>query len=129
MIRLPPRSTRTDTLFPYTTLFRSLSACRSIRPSVKCGLVCRPEQAFTKHCNGSEGRKLGWKSSLRRYRMVLPLSRARFSPLRDRDRKSVVKGKSVSVRVDIGGRRIIQKKTKSKEVIIEKIYIHENKTE
>src|SRR3546814_6548713 len=25
MIRRPPRSTRTDTLFPYTTLFRSLS--------------------------------------------------------------------------------------------------------
>src|SRR3546814_3782078 len=27
MIRRPPRSTRTDTLFPYTTLFRS-RACR-----------------------------------------------------------------------------------------------------
>src|SRR3546814_14282007 len=26
MIRRPPRSTRTDTLFPYTTLFRSLSS-------------------------------------------------------------------------------------------------------
>src|SRR3546814_15702296 len=26
MIRRPPRSTRTDTLFPYTTLFRSLAA-------------------------------------------------------------------------------------------------------
>src|SRR3546814_3044923 len=26
MIRQPPRSTRTDTLFPYTTLFRSLDA-------------------------------------------------------------------------------------------------------
>src|SRR3546814_16372790 len=26
MIRLPPRSTRTDTLFPYTTLFRSITA-------------------------------------------------------------------------------------------------------
>src|SRR3546814_13876822 len=26
MIRRPPRSTRTDTLFPYTTLFRSLFA-------------------------------------------------------------------------------------------------------
>src|SRR3546814_20502220 len=25
MIRRPPRSTRTDTLFPYTTLFRSIS--------------------------------------------------------------------------------------------------------
>src|SRR3546814_15218083 len=28
MIRRPPRSTRTDTLFPYTTLFRSPSRCR-----------------------------------------------------------------------------------------------------
>src|SRR3546814_17156804 len=28
MIRRPPRSTRTDTLFPYTTLFRSLAANR-----------------------------------------------------------------------------------------------------
>src|SRR3546814_19117679 len=26
MIRRPPRSTRTDTLFPYTTLFRSVGA-------------------------------------------------------------------------------------------------------
>src|SRR3546814_9043900 len=29
MIRPPPRSTRTDTLFPYTTLFRSQAAGRS----------------------------------------------------------------------------------------------------
>src|SRR3546814_10063083 len=28
MIRRPPRSTRTDTLFPYTTLFRSAAADR-----------------------------------------------------------------------------------------------------
>src|SRR3546814_4175172 len=28
MIRRPPRSTRTDTLFPYTTLFRSPSRAR-----------------------------------------------------------------------------------------------------
>src|SRR3546814_13325341 len=27
MIRRPPRSTRTDTLFPYTTLFRSAVGC------------------------------------------------------------------------------------------------------
>src|SRR3546814_3851680 len=33
MIRRPPRSTRTDTLFPYTTLFRSrgLARCRCLR--------------------------------------------------------------------------------------------------
>src|SRR3546814_11685293 len=31
MIRRPPRSTRTDTLFPYTTLFRSPSrACKTL---------------------------------------------------------------------------------------------------
>src|SRR3546814_3325042 len=29
MIRRPPRSTRTDTLFPYTTLFRSFSPATS----------------------------------------------------------------------------------------------------
>src|SRR3546814_285117 len=29
MILRPPRSTRTDTLFPYTTLFRSLPRCTS----------------------------------------------------------------------------------------------------
>src|SRR3546814_19968387 len=29
MIRRPPRSTRTDTLFPYTTLFRSADAQRA----------------------------------------------------------------------------------------------------
>src|SRR3546814_9088767 len=28
MIRQPPRSTRTDTLFPYTTLFRSITGLR-----------------------------------------------------------------------------------------------------
>src|SRR3546814_3937836 len=28
MIRRPPRSTRTDTLFPYTTLFRSIALYR-----------------------------------------------------------------------------------------------------
>src|SRR3546814_2072983 len=33
MIRRPPRSTRTDTLFPYTTLFRSL------RPALEVAVV------------------------------------------------------------------------------------------
>src|SRR3546814_14549748 len=31
MIRRPPRSTRTDTLFPYTTLFRSLEVDVDVR--------------------------------------------------------------------------------------------------
>src|SRR3546814_14078840 len=32
MIRRPPRSTRTDTLFPYTTLFRSTQAVFALNP-------------------------------------------------------------------------------------------------
>src|SRR3546814_11831230 len=42
MIRLPPRSTRTDTLFPYTTLFRSQSdhGC-STRLSARFFRLCR----------------------------------------------------------------------------------------
>src|SRR3546814_10725118 len=46
MIRRPPRSTRTDTLFPYTTLFRSLAIAR--RYLVKRQLDAnglQPEQA------------------------------------------------------------------------------------
>src|SRR3546814_20845498 len=35
MLRRPPRSTRTDTLFPYTTLFRSIAAARAK------GLCCK----------------------------------------------------------------------------------------
>src|SRR3546814_8405352 len=35
MIRRPPRSTRTDTLFPYTTLFRSRPVKRPVSPSTK----------------------------------------------------------------------------------------------
>src|SRR3546814_9779351 len=39
MIRRPPRSTRTDTLFPYTTLFRSLRNKRA--PVVKVHATSR----------------------------------------------------------------------------------------
>src|SRR3546814_9705545 len=38
MIRRPPRSTRTDTLFPYTTLFRSKFGSKSLRHSGCTGL-------------------------------------------------------------------------------------------
>src|SRR3546814_20989271 len=40
MIRRPPKSTRTDTLFPYTTLFRSLRAEGPVRGV--CRLRPRP---------------------------------------------------------------------------------------
>src|SRR3546814_2844467 len=49
MIRRPPRSTRTDTLFPYTTLFRSgreHALCWAIAASPLCDrLYCAPGNA------------------------------------------------------------------------------------
>src|SRR3546814_16444987 len=39
MIRQPPRSTRTDTLFPYTTLFRSVDAGRLSLPAAICNCL------------------------------------------------------------------------------------------
>src|SRR3546814_2964501 len=46
MIRRPPRSTRTDTLLPYTTLFRSLLAPASLQispalPVLRCASASR----------------------------------------------------------------------------------------
>src|SRR3546814_19022478 len=37
-LRRPPRSTRTDTLFPYTTLFRSLIENKGVFPAFELGL-------------------------------------------------------------------------------------------
>src|SRR3546814_4470155 len=53
MIRRPPRSTRTDTLFPYTTLFRSKNCqwqCR--RPAKKLTLTKTAEPASSSTTNG-----------------------------------------------------------------------------
>src|SRR3546814_1904479 len=49
MIRRPPRSTRTDTLFPYTTLFRSVfdeqGRVRQVKPREKTEAEVAAEEA------------------------------------------------------------------------------------
>src|SRR3546814_8423058 len=52
MIRRPPRSTRTDTLFPYTTLFRS-PARRAVTRG-RCGNVIRPSPRTEESGRGVE---------------------------------------------------------------------------
>src|SRR3546814_8840020 len=54
MIRRPPRSTRTDTLFPYTTLFRS----RGVAPGIM-RLVGLPQRAQQKSLIGDAQPTLG----------------------------------------------------------------------
>src|SRR3546814_405595 len=61
MIRRPPRSTRTDTLFPYTTLFRSADTridphkIRLTTTVIVVGTYCdiRPFQRFTQFAVGN----------------------------------------------------------------------------
>src|SRR3546814_3513196 len=48
MIRLPPRSTRIDTLFPYPTLFRSIELRTGTAPADDDGLVVDVLQKMVK---------------------------------------------------------------------------------
>src|SRR3546814_19885326 len=62
MIRRPPRSTRTDTLFPYTTLFRSVKRSRvghgqvSQTSGTKMSRHHRHERRWFTHLLGKVGR-------------------------------------------------------------------------
>src|SRR3546814_18281939 len=108
MIRRPPRSTRTDTLFPYTTLFRSDAYFRPDEDRV----YMPDREAFDSdedfistlgheivHSTGSAQRLA--RETLRDY------FKDRTIRARSEERRV---GKSVSVRVDLGGRRIIKTK-------------------
>src|SRR3546814_19179178 len=53
MIRRPPRSTRTDTLFPYTTLFRSKSDLAAPRQSVP---LDSRDKRFAGRCFANSGK-------------------------------------------------------------------------
>src|SRR3546814_14795869 len=122
MRRRPPRSTRTDTLFPYTTLFRSEEATRAAETgqasATSLDEAIAALQARTKtteaellaasaQVTGAHGKTLAQISSA--------AATARDDKNATVDRKSDVKGKSVSVRVDVGCRRIIKKKTNKKK--------------
>src|SRR3546814_9674963 len=45
MIRRPPRSTRTDTRFPYTTLFRSIEPLRVVHSAERSQYYVTPEMS------------------------------------------------------------------------------------
>src|SRR3546814_18571164 len=150
MIRRPPRSTRTDTLFPYTTLFRSrkdrlrspvadrvsgdgrtrwaeiinLQGRRSARsdgerpwrrPSPdRAGRTEAVEGVCPlceRHAPLAQGRDGLWRrgpeaqEAARRRGAAGSRTAQILHGLCGVDRESVVEGKRVSVRVDLGGRR------------------------
>src|SRR3546814_20670600 len=101
MIRRPPRSTRTDPLFPYTTLFRSDPYAPWSEGGRDAPTIVIEAQIPVE--------AIDWQTSC----MALMdwYSGDCESELRV-DRESVVEGNSVSVRVDLGGRRVIKNKNK-----------------
>src|SRR3546814_19160335 len=132
MIRRPPRSTRTDTLFPYTTLFRS-TAVRLRHPGPgKCrlyilliyshkGAFLAPNENRVRHAMTHCLLKASGVSAVRREVRMRSTRHSAGSAVKTTrsgrmafptDRTRVVQGKSVSVRVDLGGRRVIKQKKK-----------------
>src|SRR3546814_16597789 len=133
MILRPPRSTRTDTLFPYTTLFRSIADAGANPAFVAADLLSQAEhgpdsqvlllsesaalldavevelqaQLHELPRAGIAHEALAASRLLQVDALVTALEISnRSAP--EQDRKSVVSGTSVAVRLDLGGRRIIK---------------------
>src|SRR3546814_19996710 len=125
MIRRPPRSTRTDTLFPYTTLFRSrrcAAGCPSRTTSRhRMPIISEsPEPVLYIMLNKARSRCPAQLSRSGASRMAL-ISGRDENPTIERalrlgDRKSVGKGTRVSDRVELGGRGV-GKKEREEDVI------------
>src|SRR3546814_11126030 len=119
-VRRPPRSTRTYTLFPYTTLFRSGGIGRGPdRPRLFAADRGGPSRGYPGDPRRPALERRADPAGLYRGNRPAPGRHARRAGRRLRavepgDRKSVGSGKSWSVRVDLGGRRTL-KKTKNKK--------------
>src|SRR3546814_16442673 len=134
MIRRPPRSTRTDTLFPYTTLFRSFepsTAPELQRTLESIGAELGYPAELMAQASSTDilalKRASDWKAKAEKYdkliakrmegvraaKALLPMARPGVKHGKAQqisDRKRVGEGKRVQVGVDIGGSRLINKK-------------------
>src|SRR3546814_14446810 len=137
MLRRPPRSTLTDTLFPYTTLFRSFGKERKEYPE----RIARILQlaALRLAVGRGRGQRRGAEIIVDRRRIIVEIDVVGFGHIIvermavaepvaveiggiEADRKSVGEGKGVAGRVDLGGRSGSEKKrrTTNKQVGITK---------
>src|SRR3546814_16625718 len=121
MIRRPPRSTRTATLFPYTTLFRSLHVLPralarrqrlQVGPLHQQGEVALEVGAdLVAEVVGRDQIAVRAEVGFDRPVVVAVLLVGGGGGV---DRKSVGEGKGVSVSVDVGGGMISKQKNKNK---------------
>src|SRR3546814_14751148 len=121
MIARPTRSSRTDKIFPYLMRFRSADH-REIgegrRAGESAGDVAVGHRDVPRHILAREllgqpafeREVVGLRRGERLGGEIGAAEGVEADELLQRDRKSVVSGKRVSVRVDLGGRRIIKQK-------------------
>src|SRR3546814_13242195 len=116
MIRRPPRSTRTDTLFPYTTLFRSRRRLGRVGRTCACPRRALAGDRRRAVRNRSDGRNQrgprphpDHETTRSRQERNVTIVRNRHS----RARKRSEKGKRVSVGVNRSGLPILDKKTQT----------------
>src|SRR3546814_14013609 len=131
MIRRPPRTTRSVTLFPYNTLIRSLICAKLVaiggsRSRGSAAIVISIRRNRNDSLPGSRGSlmDIGYFLKLMTEKNASDMFLTTGAPVYikvegklyplgntglPQDRKSVVKGKSVAVRVDLGGRLINKK--------------------
>src|SRR3546814_11760252 len=133
MVRRPPRSTRTDTLFPYTTLFRSRDGFFCDRIKGHAINLWRQSLFFPQHLLHMPANRLAFAISVGRQNQAVGLLRfiadglellalvgillprhreplvGIYGAVLCRVRKSVVYGKSVQDLVDHGDSRITKK--------------------
>src|SRR3546814_17629913 len=110
----PPRSTRTDTLFPYTTLFRSATSrprtpCRNCPPSRQCHSTAPPAGPDERRRDGNRRRASARPMRAHTATSLFRVPRTPRYSGRSEERRV---GKECAVRVDLGGGRIIKKKNK-----------------
>src|SRR3546814_14106825 len=120
MIRRPPRATRVEPLFPYTTLFRSGRQCDAGSGPVLEGWRAKPRHGVDPAAKCSGECDVSRGGELRHGADEAPLAAPQQLPAAARpvrsgrhvsaDRTRVGLGKSVAVRVDAGGRRLLTKK-------------------
>src|SRR3546814_1345994 len=106
MIRRPPGSTRTDTLFPYQTLFRSPKDAGQIR-------TCRKRKALPARRYAGAGRAVSSLNGLFGCFFAFGLRRVAFRALESRGRRAHRDGE-----VAIGDRRFVagrQRRSRSEE--------------
>src|SRR3546814_14903590 len=126
MIRRPPRSTRTDTLFPYTTLFRSDGG--GIEPGIDGvehragGRHAEMRLELRRGVGGDDGERIAAADAAPRQRrgepaaahvesgvIVTPVAVNDGQAARKQDRKSGASGKSGAGWGSIGGTRMTKK--------------------